>query len=225
MVIAPTRAMLAALEREHGAVCASRVVRNARDPERFPPLAKEPFVLAAGRLWDEAKNVAALERVAPALPWPVRIAGETTMPGREPAAAARARHVGVLSESELARCMGHASIYALPARYEPFGLSALEAALAGCALVLGDLASLRELWDGAARFVAPNDDAALRAALSTLIADANERERVARRCRARALGYAPARMARGYLDAYGAVRASAHAEEGEGEGEGFACAS
>ena len=35
----------------------------------------------------------------------------------------------------------------LPARYEPFGLSILEAALSGCALVLGDLPSLRELWD------------------------------------------------------------------------------
>ncbi len=32
----------------------------------------------------------------------------------------------------------------LPARYEPFGLSVLEAALSGCALVLGDIPSLRE---------------------------------------------------------------------------------
>ena len=30
-----------------------------------------------------------------------------------------------------------ASVYVLPAKYEPFGLSVLEAALSGCALVLG----------------------------------------------------------------------------------------
>ena len=41
-----------------------------------------------------------------------------------------------------------------PARYEPFGLGILEAATQGCALVLGDLPSLVELWKGAARFVA-----------------------------------------------------------------------
>ena len=44
--------------------------------------------------------------------------------------------------------MARASIYALPARYEPFGLSILEAALSGAALVLGDIPSLREVWGG-----------------------------------------------------------------------------
>jgi glycogen(starch) synthase len=48
----------------------------------------------------------------------------------------------------------------LPARYEPFGLSVLEAALSGCALVLGDIASLREVWGGAACYVRPGDSRA-----------------------------------------------------------------
>ena len=52
--------------------------------------------------------------------------------------------------------MGRAAIYALPARYEPFGLSILEAALSGCALVIGDIPSLREIWADAALFV-PSD--------------------------------------------------------------------
>jgi glycogen synthase len=53
-----------------------------------------------------------------------------------------------------------ASIYALPARYEPFGLSALEAALSGCALILGDIPSLREVWLEAAPYVSPDDESA-----------------------------------------------------------------
>ena len=40
------------------------------------------------------------------------------------------------------------------ALYEPFGLAVLEAAQAGCALVLSDIPTFRELWDGAALFVA-----------------------------------------------------------------------
>ena len=38
--------------------------------------------------------------------------------------------------------------------YEPFGLAVLEAAQAGCALLLSDIPTFRELWDGAALFVA-----------------------------------------------------------------------
>ena len=49
------------------------------------------------------------------------------------------------------------AILAAPALYEPFGLGVLEAAQAGAALVLGDIPTLRELWDGAATFVDPRD--------------------------------------------------------------------
>ncbi len=67
--------------------------------------------------------------------------------------------------------MGEAAIFAHPARYEPFGLAVLEAAMAGCALVLGDIPTLRELWDGAAVFVAPGRPDRLGEALAALAAD------------------------------------------------------
>jgi glycosyltransferase involved in cell wall biosynthesis len=98
--------------------------------------------------------------------------------------------------------MTGAHIYAHPARYEPFGLSVLEAAAAGCALVLGDIDSLRENWDGAALFVAPDDSGALGAAIQKLIAAPQERSRLAMRARARAAGFTIERMADAYLEAY-----------------------
>jgi glycosyltransferase involved in cell wall biosynthesis len=101
-----------------------------------------------------------------------------------------------------------------PARYEPFGLSALEAGLAGCALVLGDVATLREVWGDAALFVAPDDAGQLAAALRTLAADDAYRADLGARARARALTYTPERMAAGYLDAYAAAAAARHAEVG-----------
>ncbi len=76
-----------------------------------------------------------------------------------------------------------ASIYAMPARYEPFGLSILEAGLSGCALVLGDIPSLREHWDGAAAFVAPDDREALRSAIEGLIDSPARRAELGRRAR------------------------------------------
>ena len=205
LVVAPTRAMLRALEAEHGAVRAGAVIPNAADAARFAPGVKEPFVLTAGRLWDEAKNVAALGRVAPQLPWPVWVAGDARHPDGGAAATGGLRPLGRLAQPALAAWLGRAAVYALPARYEPFGLSALEAALAGCALVLGDIPSLREVWGDAALYVAPDDDDALAAALLALAGDERARARLARRARRRALTYDPERMAHAYLAAYRTV--------------------
>jgi glycosyltransferase involved in cell wall biosynthesis len=95
----------------------------------------------------------------------------------------------------------------LPARYEPFGLSILEAARAGCALVLGDIASLREFWDGAALLVAPDDGDALRDALLRLIDDDTLRARFGARARRRAMFMTASRMADAYLAAYEEIAA------------------
>ena len=51
--------------------------------------------------------------------------------------------------------MARTAVFVSPALYEPFGLAVLEAAQAGCALVLSDIPTFRELWDGVALFVAP----------------------------------------------------------------------
>lgn len=79
-----------------------------------------------------------------------------------------------------------ASIYALPARYEPFGLTALEAALSGCALALGGIPSLRETWGSAARYVSPDKPAQLRDTLNGLIANPQELAVLGSLARARA---------------------------------------
>ena len=81
-MIAPSHAMLAALQRHYGPLPAAEVVPNGRDPNYFRPFVKENLVLVAGRLWDEAKNLQALVEVAPELPWPVYVAGEVRHPER-----------------------------------------------------------------------------------------------------------------------------------------------
>jgi glycosyltransferase involved in cell wall biosynthesis len=159
-------------------------------------------VFAAGRLWDEAKNLVALDAVAEHLPWPVRVAGSCIAPHGGMIRPRWAHALGEIGAREVSREMATAAIYALPARYEPFGLSILEAALSGCALVLGDIASLRETWGANAIYVPPEDTAALRSALMRLIAQPAEREALGRAARRRALEFHPQRMAQGYLRAY-----------------------
>jgi glycosyltransferase involved in cell wall biosynthesis len=209
-VVAPSAAMLASLERHYGPLGDPRVIPNGRDASRFPPGPKEPLVLAAGRVWDPAKNAGAVARVASRVPWPVVIAGDAVEPGKADGASdtgsgTAARFLGRVPQPELAAWLARAAIFAHPARYEPFGLAVLEAALAGCALVLGDVPSLRERWDGAALFVDPADDDAIAAAIGALAADAALRSRLAAEARPRALALGPDRMAAAYLDLYGAL--------------------
>jgi glycogen(starch) synthase len=171
LVVAPTHAMLAMTAREYGVSGRTRVIANGRDPAFVAPSAKERFILCAGRLWDEAKNLAALDAVAHALSWPVHVAGDGRDPDGRRSAFAALSPLGLLEPASLARWMSRAALYALPARYEPFGISALEAGLAGCALVLGDIPSLREVWGDVATFVAPDDRRELARTLRRLIDD------------------------------------------------------
>ncbi|MBI4496073.1 MAG: glycosyltransferase family 4 protein [Deltaproteobacteria bacterium] len=201
-VAAPTRHMLEALRRHYGPLPGGKVIYNGRSPFLFPPGKKENFVLAVGRLWDKAKNLSAICQIASALPWPVYVAGEKKHPEGSEVPAEAVHFLGFLSPSALAEWYARAAIYILPARYEPFGLSALEAGLAGCALVLGDIPSLREVWGEAAAFVHPEDREALRCLVAGLIADPARRRRLAALARERALIFSPQRMAAGYVEIY-----------------------
>jgi len=204
-VVSPTHAMLSELQRHYGPLRLTDVVSNGRDASRFSRAPrKEHLVLCAGRLWDDAKNVQALAAVAPLVEWPVCIAGEAVSPTGQRAelVGGRVHFLGTLTPEELASWYGRAAIYALPARYEPFGLSALEAALSGCALILGDLPSLREIWGDAACYVAPDDHLSLRERLSDLIWNEAARTELAARAAAVAARLSPESTARSYLRLY-----------------------
>lgn len=202
LVIAPSTAMLHSLERYYGPFNRTDVIYNSRNPHLFQSGIKEPFIFTAGRVWDNAKNITALEKAAPELQWPVFVAGDNEHPDGGIRNHENIHYLGRLAPQALPFWFAKASIYALPARYEPFGLSALEAALAGCALVLGDIPSLREIWGDAAIFVPPDDTHALTESLNLLSANDSFRTDMARKAHTRALEYSPERMAEGYLNTY-----------------------
>jgi glycogen synthase len=196
-VVAPTTAMLSALNRWYGPVSGD-VIPNGRRSDWAHPLAKEPYVLGAGRVWDGAKALDRLARAAERVPWPVYIAGDDG--GCPPPGAAR--QLGRLSFDDLAVWLLRASIFAAPSCYEPFGLGPLEAAIAGCALVLGDIPSLREVWGDAGSYVEPGNDDHLVEVVVRLTGDEAGRHRLARRARRRAVRYTPERMGDAYAALY-----------------------
>jgi glycogen synthase len=215
-VVAPTAAMLRTLERHYGTMPHAQVIHHGRSARGFRAAAKEPFVLTAGSLWDEGTNIAALGAAAPQLPWPVRAAGAKCVLGETAVPTGALELLGPLDERELADMMSRAAIFALPARYEPFGLSVLEAALSGCALVLGDIPSLRELWAGRALFAPPNDAEVLATVIARLIRDEPLRISLAAGARARATRFGTARMASRYVGAYRSLLADNIRDEEKG---------
>jgi len=191
-IVTPSRAMADALRRHYGCRRDITIVHNGLEPPAIPRQAKERLVLAAGRVWDAAKNIQALDGVAPLLPAPVLVAGDTRHPDGGGTPPRHATALGWLPPQALRAWYARAAVFCLPARYEPFGLAALEAGQHGCALVLGDIPSLREVWGDAALFVPPDDRAALAATLTRLLSDPDL---------CRGLGDAAARRARRYTAA------------------------
>jgi glycogen synthase len=85
VVIAPTQSMLNALQENYGVGDCGLVIPNGRRWSGQQAMDKQPLILTAGRLWDEAKNAAMLASIAPELPWPVYLAGEAQHPARHDA--------------------------------------------------------------------------------------------------------------------------------------------
>lgn len=207
LIVAPSQAMLQSIHEIYAPPVPRRLIANGSDPAMFKPQTnRQAIVLAAGRVWDPAKNITLLDQAAGNLPWPVWVAGSDRIDGGPPRRLQHARALGQLPTEALIPWMNSAAIFAAPAKYEPFGLSILEAALGGCALVLGDIPSLRELWNDAALYVDPTNADDLRRVLNQLIADANHRSWLSERSRTRALQMTHHRMADDYQHVYRQLR-------------------
>jgi glycosyltransferase involved in cell wall biosynthesis len=146
-LIAPSHTMLKAVQEIYKTTTPAAVIYNGRNAAEFTPAAKEPFVFSMGRIWDEAKNIRLLTAAAPLIQYPIRIAGDSQFAGNQHRKeGSNITYLGRLAPKEVAAQLAAASVYVLPAKYEPFGLSILEAALSGCALVVGATDSLQEIW-------------------------------------------------------------------------------
>ena len=206
LIVSPSRAMLNNLGFDYGHLADTRVILNGRDADSYHPGPKENLILSAGRLWDDAKNFQVLSDAAPNVKWPIYVAGASKHPTGAASTFTGLSPLGSLPSAELAAWYSRAAIYALPALYEPFGLTVLEAALSSCALVLSDIPSLREIWGDAALYVNPREHAAWSDQLNLLALDTNRRTTLATAALERGRELTAAKMTLEYLEAYRQAR-------------------
>ena len=204
-VVAPTRAFAAETARIYGVDVFA--VHNGRRPKCARELPQGDFIFTASRLWDQGKNIATLDDAAALLSVPLHAAGPAHGPNGAAVALEHARAVGELGPDRLQGLLAARPIFASAAVYEPFGLSVLEAAHAGCALVLSDIPTLRELWSECAIFVPARDRRAFADVFERLLANRDERERLGRAASQRSQLYTPELMAGRMAEIYRRVLA------------------
>ncbi len=209
-VIAPTQWMSDTLSKLYPLRSIPKVILNGRNLPESEEAPRRLQAVSVGRLWDEAKQLTLLTKVH--APYPILVAGEHRFEASEAEAGTRSLiFLGPLTPDEVLKLFRESSLYLGPSRYEPFGLAPLEAALCGCALLLYDLPSFREIWAEAALYF--HDAASLSHLLETLSPDAILA--LQRRSQARAREITATHMTNQYESLYRDLLAGAQTAEME----------
>ena len=166
-----------------------RVIHHGVIPRPIPDVAREKVVLCVGAI-QKRKNQALLMRAFRALPedWTLVLAGSQGYEAEIALGDASDRIVitGYITEEELARWYGRASIFAFPSLDEGFGMPILEAMAAGVPVIAGNRSALPEVCGDAAELVDPESVEQLAAALVCLATDEEWRRELIARGRERA---------------------------------------
>lgn len=203
VVVGPTKAILEKAQSTYDFNAESKLIYNGKNLSNPVDCEKEEFILCMGRIWDEAKNLRSLSWIAKDLPWPVYIVGNNINPNTGEAVEIENVHfLGELPQNEAEHWMCRASIFVSPTKYEPFGLAILEAASAGCALILNGLDTLTELWQDVAVFFDPENRKEARKIIHQLIDNQNFREEVAKKAMIRAADFSAEKMGNEYYELY-----------------------
>jgi glycogen(starch) synthase len=219
-LVAASRWMLDLVEYSYGYVPGGKVIHHGRNPIFFNPYAsKEESVLAVGRMLDPGKQVHLLTHHRHALP--VCIVGEAgMMPPRVPIRADVKVATGDLqvalkgpqTDAQLRLLYSRATIFAATPRYDPFGMSTLEAALSRCAIVANDVPGFREIWGDDALYFEANTAESLATVIRELAADRDACRSYANRAYQRARDrYNHKRMVDEYLALYRTLTESSRA--------------
>jgi glycosyltransferase involved in cell wall biosynthesis len=203
-VITPSAAFARDVASAYGKQTAITAIHNGRGipSGRLQREARDTIILTAGRLWDKGKNLRLIDDAAWISGEEICAAGPLQGPNGETIALRSLRHIGSLDAEEMNAYFQRTAIFVSASKYEPFGLAVLEAAQSGAALVLSDIPSFRELWDGAALFFNPDDAFALAGLLRYLTSHAHDRADLAAAAQTRARHYSIDNMGARTLEIY-----------------------
>jgi glycogen synthase len=210
-VVAPSQWMLSMLSAVYTPPHLASVIYPGCDPNTFNPhMSKENIAVSVGRIWDYGKNSALLSRFESPIPLyllgpdsePQNAANQKAFPPRQ-----RLHVKNVEDDKQMRLLYAKSAMYVATSQYEPFGISAVDAALSRCAIIASDIPTHREVWGEAAIYFTNNEADSLARALRELSGDSELRATYGKlaydRARAR---YSAARMAGDYLALYQALK-------------------
>jgi glycogen(starch) synthase len=215
MVVAPTVWMLDSLRSCYVAPRRNSIIYHGRNPVLFNSYGKkDDSVLAVGRMLDAGKQIGLItqhnhrlaisivdsDATAPAPRLPIR--ADVKVAIEETAVSLK----GQQTEAQMRALYSRTSIYVATSRYEPFGMTAVEAALSRCAIVANDIPSHREVWGDAALYFHSNNAPSLASTLQRLSEDRELCRNYANRAFQRAHEcFTAKRMIDEYVDLYDRV--------------------
>ena len=111
--------------------------------------------------------------------------------------------LGTVSDVELAFLMERALLLCFPSLWEGFGLPVIEAFAFGCPVIASNVASLKEIANGAALMIEdPNSVEEIAQAMWKIITDTSVGERMRREGKKKAASFSWDKAARGYIGIY-----------------------
>ncbi len=206
MLTAPSNFMMEAAEKNYGTFRNKKIIYNGRNAHQFIRGKKEKIVFSMGRTWDEAKNIKLLVKAAETIDYPVIIAGKISS-DEVKNLPSNVSLPGQLNQRQVAGWLSKAWVYALPAKYEPFGYSFLEAAFSGCALVGGNIPSLNEIWSTSMTYTHTNDAGQLAQIINDLMSNDWQLNHLSNLAHRHATdNYSDERMLMEYINLYNVIK-------------------
>lgn len=198
-VVSVSQFMLNQLKKYYVNFKYEQVIYNGMASKAAPSADKADIIVSMGRIWDEGKNMRTLEKAAANLSWPVLVAGDQREYAPQKSSV---EWLGKLSANQIDELLEKAGLFVSSSLYEPFGLAALEAASHGCALVLSDIDTYREVWGDAACYFDTEDENSLVYIVNELIHDPNLLEEMQSRAWEKSLNYPVQNTASAYMQLY-----------------------
>jgi glycosyltransferase involved in cell wall biosynthesis len=181
-----------------------------------------PYLLVIGANTATKRHDLAIAAFAAAVPAPWRLVlvqrrlrtDELVRLAEKLGVSERAVWLQSIAADDIVTLLQGATALIQPSVYEGFGLPVLEAMACGCPVVASDIAPFREITEGAALLVPPNDSTTLAAALRDIVNSPDLRASLRERGLAQAKKFSWDRCARETLEVYHEAAATRYARRG-----------
>ncbi|MEI8390314.1 MAG: glycosyltransferase [bacterium] len=179
-----------------------RIIYNGIDYKPYSGMPEIPTLLAFANLSDRNKNMNLILNIAYKLPdnIKIKVIGDAQPDRKLPK---NIEFINNLSNFELQEVYKNSSIYLALSSDELNGLSSIQAAYSGCAILANNIPACKELWGDSAQIFEKDNINSLIRCINNLVENPNVLEVTSKNCQAKALSvFNSKRMAYEYINLY-----------------------